>query len=553
MSMTINVFLSTFLHIMLSNTTDLKGYISGLSLPHHMNGIIAGYNHDKNEIHILGGAIYEKINDIQVSRWNTDLYYISTKYSFFNYKVDLDNNYTDLTSINKWNVQKHTVPFQSNIDIINDAQINTLYGTSMYCIGQCDVQIGNKIYFIPQSHELGNHNNYKLVIYDMDTKSFEYSTNYTSTLINPAHQTCVTTNNSHIFIMGGWARAPLTGVKTYYRSMRIYDIVNNIWMIGNDNSNITQYASGCALSINKQYIYQIGGFDLQLGSSFTDIIQRYDINNDEWIHLKYDENDPIVKDKKIELNYGRQDPICYSDNDVDAILTVGGANGNGLPAHIEELMLWNGIEAEEIIEWDFEDENINIPSLRYPTYSFGHFTKYNFNNDNCTAYFMIGGNERDFDALNYIQYLTRCRSMIGLNTTVRGLSWSVYKSFISLPNNMSYYGLITANYNHTVYIIGGKYNNNNEWNNNIYWISITHTNLIEDNLFDIETQTNISWQNVKQNLYNILNKNKLKNTINILNNMYNNCDILFIQEARNNFISLIDDKNIFKQNYHIIF
>ena len=79
-----------------------------------------------------------------------------------------------------------------------------------------------------------------------------------------------------------------------------------------------------------------------------------------------------------------------------------------------------------------------------------------------------------------------------LNTTVQGLSWSVYQSFVSLPNNLSYYGLITANYNDTIYMIAGKYldeNGNSQWNEDAFWISISDTDLVQDDLFDIDTQS----------------------------------------------------------------
>ncbi len=55
-------------------------------------------------------------------------------------------------------------------------------------------------------------------------------------------------------------------------------------------------------------------------------------------------------------------------------------------------------------------------------------------------------------------------------------------------------------------------------------------------LFGIGTKTNISLQNIKENLYNISNTNKLTETINILNSMHNHCGDLFLQETRNNFI-----------------
>ena len=165
---------------------NLEGYLSGLALPHKMNTIIAGFNYDKDEIHILGGAIFETINNAQVSRWNTDLYYISTKYSYFNYQVDIDNNYTDLTTMNQWNIKKNVVP----------SEIDARFNDSMYCISQCHVQVGNKMYFIPVTFEFyTDHNSHHLIIYDMNTKSFESITNYESKPILPALGFCLATNN----------------------------------------------------------------------------------------------------------------------------------------------------------------------------------------------------------------------------------------------------------------------------------------------------------------------------------------------------------------------
>ena len=65
----------------------------------------------------------------------------------------------------------------------------------MFCYGQCSVQIKNKKYFIPNSQDLQSHNNYKLVIYDMNTKKFEFTTNYTSRIQQPAHSICLTYDN----------------------------------------------------------------------------------------------------------------------------------------------------------------------------------------------------------------------------------------------------------------------------------------------------------------------------------------------------------------------
>ena len=75
-------------------------------------------------------------------------------------------------------------------------------------------------------------------------------------------------------------------------------------------------------------------------------------------------------------------------------------------------------------------------------------------------------------------------------------------------------------------------------------------------LFDIESKKGIDWQGIKNNLYEYFNKNKLENTIKIINEQYKDFDILFLQEVRNNLPNLMDSNDAlakFGANYHIVF
>lgn len=75
-------------------------------------------------------------------------------------------------------------------------------------------------------------------------------------------------------------------------------------------------------------------------------------------------------------------------------------------------------------------------------------------------------------------------------------------------------------------------------------------------LFDIEKKHGINWQKIKENLYNILNKDKLVKTAQIINSQYADYDILFLQEVRNNLLDDLESNDALKQiaqNYDIIF
>ena len=66
-------------------------------------------------------------------------------------------------------------------------------------------------------------------------------------------------------------------------------------------------------------------------------------------------------------------------------------------------------------------------------------------------------------------------------------------------------------------------------------------------LFELEKTTKIEWQSVKAKLYEILNKEKLSSTVQILRNCYADFDVLFLQEVRSNF----DEELLSK--YHVLF
>ena len=66
-------------------------------------------------------------------------------------------------------------------------------------------------------------------------------------------------------------------------------------------------------------------------------------------------------------------------------------------------------------------------------------------------------------------------------------------------------------------------------------------------LFEIQNKTNIPWQTVKAKLFEIINKNKMERTVEILNEHYGDVDVMFLQEVRNNF-----DRQLLPE-YHVVF
>ena len=52
-------------------------------------------------------------------------------------------------------------------------------------------------------------------------------------------------------------------------------------------------------------------------------------------------------------------------------------------------------------------------------------------------------------------------------------------------------------------------------------------------LFRIECETKIAWQGIKQRLLEVLNKHKMRHTLQLLRRDYGDHDVLFLQEVRN--------------------
>eukprot|EP01084_Bolivina_argentea_P311201 538643_1 len=138
------------------------------------------------------------------------------------------------------------------------------------CKHNCYTQIDNLIYITsPITNSVDD--NTILVIYDLITDTFnDYEIhNYTYQAPNAIIDSCIATNNTHLFIIGG--------INT--NGLIIYDTINDIWTTGSNTVGARKW-SGCSITNDLKYIIVSGGYPSD--GWFTRKIDKYDIELDRW-------------------------------------------------------------------------------------------------------------------------------------------------------------------------------------------------------------------------------------------------------------------------------
>ena len=145
--------------------------------------------------------------------------------------------------------------------------ISSIIRSDMYYRDQVTIQAANILFACV---DVGNG---MLLKYDLQTKSYISSSDYTFRALSPVSGSCVAYNPnlSVLNILGG-----------YYKIVQEYNISSDSWSY-KSNINKVRYASGCAMDINSLFIYVFGGegFDyLKLDS-----IEEYNVSTDSWTLL----------------------------------------------------------------------------------------------------------------------------------------------------------------------------------------------------------------------------------------------------------------------------
>eukprot|EP01084_Bolivina_argentea_P270824 460597_1 len=149
-----------------------------------------------------------------------------------------------------------------------------MYNRSILAETQVSTSINNLVYILnarSNAFPFGNH----LVIFDLDTLQYKSNNTYSSNSYQLLTGTCVTNNISHIFGIGGIDPNQL------FFSIQIYNILNNIWTLG-DILNDEREGAGCAYLKTYPYIYIFGGESNE--TYFINSIEKYDTTIDECMY-----------------------------------------------------------------------------------------------------------------------------------------------------------------------------------------------------------------------------------------------------------------------------
>ena len=140
------------------------------------------------------------------------------------------------------------------------------------CDGQCSVVVNDSIYIITPCTSNYQQN----IVYKFNFTSQNW-TNINNSLIHAVTcAACVTSNNTHIFVLGG--------DNINYNNNQIYSISEDKWYmygnLSNDTSGLPWYFGSCVYHHNTQKIYLFGGQWAE--ASYSKSIHSYDIFTGKW-------------------------------------------------------------------------------------------------------------------------------------------------------------------------------------------------------------------------------------------------------------------------------
>ena len=159
---------------------------------------------------------------------------------------------------------------------LNYSSISLSFENQNYAIAN------DKLYMIAPSINAPNDD---MLIFDMESKSFENIYSYSNTLPYQARDACVVSNGTHVFAIGGMWQSGSTFI--YHGHTQIYLIELDRWIPG-ENMIYPKGGHGCSMDRNKEHIYTFGG--------------------------KYNETYHYYIIEKYTIATGSEFRLCFSDN-----------------------------------------------------------------------------------------------------------------------------------------------------------------------------------------------------------------------------------------------
>ena len=151
-------------------------------------------------------------------------------------------------------------------------------------------------------------------IYNMRTKSRINASDYNYQMPYPTSQGCVVSDGgSNIYVFGGYDSYADYGSSHEFNFLQIYNIKNDTWTVG-EPMEYSKRSASCSYDYINRKIYVIGGYS---DGERLSIIERYDIDNNEWTMLTQ------------QLIYGRSSHTSVFVNDYHGpfIYVIGGFAG----------------------------------------------------------------------------------------------------------------------------------------------------------------------------------------------------------------------------------
>eukprot|EP01084_Bolivina_argentea_P241034 404748_1 len=216
-----------FLNVIIMILPSISFHISGAALPIPSYNMQAAFNNLTSTVYLLGGLS-------------------SPPDAIYNNLIYKRNIETDATL---W-------------------KTNDTGATIFACSIQCSAQIEYLSYIIGAYFGANTVN----TIFNVSSGQF-ISTQSIEPMKHIANQGCITTNNSHIFMIGGCQ--PDASCKSYSNYIQIYDIYLNKWT-DDIQINVSFWGQACSLIDNIIYIF--GGHS----GSWSKAIYKYNVLSKEW-------------------------------------------------------------------------------------------------------------------------------------------------------------------------------------------------------------------------------------------------------------------------------
>lgn len=130
-----------------------------------------------------------------------------------------------------------------------------------------------------------------LLKFDLQTMEQVPFSDYNALITDQAYRSCIVSNNTHIFVMGG----------EYVNSLRIYNVENDTWVGGAEyDMHENRFDMSCSIDNEMKRIWVVGGFNENYKPLNT--IECYNVAENKW--FLFDTKDNIT-DMYWHLQFGR--------------------------------------------------------------------------------------------------------------------------------------------------------------------------------------------------------------------------------------------------------